>query len=297
MSVRRAARCLATTLVLVAACRPVARDTSRAAKPASTAVTRESADKLLLGALGVLDRLDDFDEARAMELVFERISQWSRAARPPADAWRVDPLVDALPPDLRGGDVAPPLDAESLTLPDDVVWLRDERWLADIAKVARGDAVTDLDVAANLFRWTVRSLAPVADPPMVATVDSDATRWWLPGEILLAGRASPAQRAWVFLELVRHAGLDGALLATPDAAGNPRPWIPAVVCDGEAYLFEPTYGMAIPIIAGWCGLVTSGGSEGVGWATTKSVVSTSFAVILLNLVISSGAYLITGAAG
>jgi phospholipid/cholesterol/gamma-HCH transport system permease protein len=54
------------------------------------------------------------------------------------------------------------------------------------------------------------------------------------------------------------------------------------------------YGMAIPIIAGWCGLVTRGGSEGVGWATTKSVVSTSFAVIVLNLVISSLAYLLTG---
>src|SRR5207237_10696773 len=45
------------------------------------------------------------------------------------------------------------------------------------------------------------------------------------------------------------------------------------------------YGMAIPIIAGWCGLTTKGGSEGVGWATTKAVVSTSFAVILLNLLI------------
>lgn len=55
-----------------------------------------------------------------------------------------------------------------------------------------------------------------------------------------------------------------------------------------------TFGMTIPIIAGWCGLVTSGGSEGVGWATTKAVVSTSFAVIILNLVISSLAFLITG---
>jgi phospholipid/cholesterol/gamma-HCH transport system permease protein len=54
------------------------------------------------------------------------------------------------------------------------------------------------------------------------------------------------------------------------------------------------YGMAIPIIAGWCGLTTKGGSEGVGWATTKAVVSTSFATILLNLLISSIAYLVTG---
>jgi phospholipid/cholesterol/gamma-HCH transport system permease protein len=56
-----------------------------------------------------------------------------------------------------------------------------------------------------------------------------------------------------------------------------------------------TFGMTIPIIAGWCGLTTRGGSEGVGWATTKAVVATSFAVILENLLISSLAYLITGA--
>ncbi|MBI3074493.1 MAG: ABC transporter permease [Deltaproteobacteria bacterium] len=56
------------------------------------------------------------------------------------------------------------------------------------------------------------------------------------------------------------------------------------------------YGMAIPVIAGYCGLVTRGGSEGVGWATTNSVVATSFAVITLNLIISAIAYLFTGGA-
>lgn len=52
------------------------------------------------------------------------------------------------------------------------------------------------------------------------------------------------------------------------------------------------YGMTIPILAGWCGLATTGGSEGVGWSTTKAVVATSFAVIFLNVVISTVFYFI-----
>lgn len=46
------------------------------------------------------------------------------------------------------------------------------------------------------------------------------------------------------------------------------------------------YGCAIPLIAGQAGLEASGGSEGVGWATTRSVVNASFAVILLDFIIS-----------
>lgn len=261
---------LAAALALVAApgCR---REPPRAAGPAPTpAVSRDSADKLLLGAIGVLDRLDEFDEARGMELVFERITQWGRTV--PADsAWQPDPLVESLPAEVRAAADAPPLDAAAFVAPADVIWLRDERWLADVARTARGDAVRDLDVARNLFRWTVRSLAVVADPPMVPTEETKATRWWLPGEILLAGRASPAQRAWIFLALVRHAGLDAAMLATPGPGGRPRPWIPAVVCDGEAHLFEPTYGIPIP------------GPGGTGIATARQAAADPTILAALSL--------------
>ncbi len=52
------------------------------------------------------------------------------------------------------------------------------------------------------------------------------------------------------------------------------------------------YGAAIPIVSGHAGLSTFGGSEGVGWATTKAVVNSSLAVIMLNLVISTAAFLV-----
>ena len=53
-----------------------------------------------------------------------------------------------------------------------------------------------------------------------------------------------------------------------------------------------SYGVAIPIIASHAGLTTTGGSAGVGWATTRAVVNTSFAVIVIDFVISGLAFLV-----
>jgi phospholipid/cholesterol/gamma-HCH transport system permease protein len=46
------------------------------------------------------------------------------------------------------------------------------------------------------------------------------------------------------------------------------------------------YGAAIPVVAGICGLAARGGSEGVGNATTRAVISASFVVILLDFLLS-----------
>jgi phospholipid/cholesterol/gamma-HCH transport system permease protein len=51
------------------------------------------------------------------------------------------------------------------------------------------------------------------------------------------------------------------------------------------------YGAAIPIVSGYCGLSTFGGSEGVGWATTRAVVNTSLAIIILTFFISGAGFL------
>ncbi len=52
------------------------------------------------------------------------------------------------------------------------------------------------------------------------------------------------------------------------------------------------YGGAIAIVSAQRGLQTFGGSEGVGRATTRAVVGSSFAIILLNLLVSSLAYVL-----
>lgn len=215
-------------------------------------VARVSREKILDSALTVLDRLDDFDDVRGAELVFDRLNQWARLV--PAQAaggWRADPLVNTLPERLRDELQAVAPEAAGFSATGDVTYLRDQRWLADIARVARGEARSDVEVARALFVWTIRSLALVGDPPSAPTPTNPGTRWYFPGEILLSGRASGPQRAWIFLQLLRHAGIDAVMLATGNAEqGTLRPWVPAVLASGELHLFEPVYGMPIPAPAG-----------------------------------------------
>ncbi len=52
------------------------------------------------------------------------------------------------------------------------------------------------------------------------------------------------------------------------------------------------YGAAIPVVSGYCGLSARGGSEGVGWATTRAVIGSSFAVILLDFILSGLGYVL-----
>lgn len=54
------------------------------------------------------------------------------------------------------------------------------------------------------------------------------------------------------------------------------------------------YGAAIPVVSGYCGLTAYGGSEGVGMATTRAVVNSALAVIILNLLISAAGYMVFG---
>ncbi len=209
-----------------------------------TGATEGMREQLLAGMIAVLAELDRYDEVRAAEQVFDRLVQWSHAARPAE--WRPDPLVATLPPDLRAAG-AEVLERTTFDGIGDMHAIRDRVWLADIARTARGGGVDELEAATRLFQWTIRWLAAVSDPPMVPSEAVPGSRWFFPGEILLAGRGSPGQRAWIFLELLRQAGIDGVMLATPGrGGGTPRPWVPAAIIDGEAYLFEPAYGLPIP---------------------------------------------------
>jgi phospholipid/cholesterol/gamma-HCH transport system permease protein len=46
------------------------------------------------------------------------------------------------------------------------------------------------------------------------------------------------------------------------------------------------YGVAVPVISGACGLAARGGARGVGQATTAAVVGSSFAIVMLDSLVS-----------
>ncbi len=54
-----------------------------------------------------------------------------------------------------------------------------------------------------------------------------------------------------------------------------------------------SYGVAVPIVSGACGLAAWGGARGVGQATTDAVVGSSFVIVMLDSVISLIAYMVS----
>ena len=90
----------------------------------------------------------------------------------------------------------------------------------------------------------------------------------------------------------------GGLTAKYSFAVNPGLFFDASQVRGRhvvlLILKSVSYGAAIPVVAGFCGLRARGSSEGVGWATTAAVIGGSFAVIILDFVISAAALLLTG---
>jgi len=124
--------------------------------------------------------------------------------------------------------------------------------LLTLPKTAKGESLDDIDVAIALFRWTIRSFGYRKRPTAVG--NSYAVARVCDGlsgaKFFYLGRGSAAQRSWIFLELLRQAGLKGVMLGTVGRDGSYLPWLPAVLVGGEAYLFEPTYGMPVPSRAG-----------------------------------------------
>jgi phospholipid/cholesterol/gamma-HCH transport system permease protein len=87
----------------------------------------------------------------------------------------------------------------------------------------------------------------------------------------------------------------GALTASISFRVNPQVFVDVsrvTIADLTVGLSKcVAYGAAIPIVSGYCGLTARGGSEGVGWATTRAVIGSSFAVIVLDFLLSGAGYL------
>ncbi len=173
----------------------------------------------------------DVDHLRDAYL-FRQIVRW--VDTPEHDDWVLSDWFDSLatnPQEDTGGQEEASLDDESLN---------------------------QLETATRLFDWTVRNVAlqpmrleppaGVSPPPLPAGMVFEGPGYRQTDyQTLFRGLGDRFQRAGVFTQLCRQAGLDSALLATRSTdAGELIPWAVGVLIDGEVYLFEPELGTFIP---------------------------------------------------
>ncbi|MBA4015764.1 MAG: hypothetical protein C0483_01110 [Pirellula sp.] len=139
---------------------------------------------------------------------------------------------------------------------DDGKVLREIVWLRDAARFAVGDATDPLQRAERLFDWTIRNIQLIPDD-----APAEQRLPLLPWHVLVFGRGTALDRAWLFQLLARQQGLDVVLLAYPDvsdkdlaATDGKRWWCAALALEGAAtggkpaglYLFDTRWGTPIP---------------------------------------------------
>jgi tetratricopeptide (TPR) repeat protein len=210
-------------------------------------------DQNLQYAFDVLRGTEEFQTAESLGTVVARLNQWSQQKQPLAD-WQPEPILETLPEDLRSlpavrslGDLSfPPTDG-----PD----LQQTVWLSAIAERARGQESQPLAIAQALFDWVIRNEQIEREAHMPVP--------HMGREILILGRCTATDRAWIFSLLARQQGLDVVELAISDQGpnGEPRNWLPALLLDGELYLFDTRLGLPIA------------GSDGKPVATLKDVMA------------------------
>lgn len=195
-------------------------------------------EDLLAFAIDNLDNLEEFDNQVMINRIIDRLNEWIRL-QPHDDDWQADPLLATLPDHLRSLPVVAELGV--LKFPRyDGGHLQEAVWLRNVAQAACGDEIGDLARARNLFDWVVRNI-------QLDRQESSALNY-TPGQTLLVGHGDAIDRAWLFILLARQLRLDAVMLAFEDAdePDGLRLWLPALLTDGQLYLFDPRLGLPIP---------------------------------------------------
>jgi hypothetical protein len=209
--------------------------------PATSATQQDEQGKELFDwSINILNHVDEYETVDATQQVLERLNQWI-AEQPALRDWQVDPLVSKLPKEFRDLRQMQGLDEMKFKIVDDNNPLLEAVWMRDVAKGAVGNETHDLARAKKLFDWTVRNIQLDSD-------DKPGVYHYLAADTLFFGHGAALDRAWVFILLARQQDLDVVMLALPAEGdeGKPHPWLPALLLDGQLYLFDTRLGLAIP---------------------------------------------------
>ncbi len=136
-----------------------------------------------------------------------------------------------------------------------------------------GETADQLIVCYKLFDWVVRNVqldellpypqkttaGPAAGsdaqdpmqtwPPPMRAEPGPGYRYY-PWHVLQYGHGDMLQRARVFILLCRQLEIEAVMLGIDTKSGRPTPWLPAVLLNGELYLFDTQLGIPIPASGG-----------------------------------------------
>ena len=223
----------------------------------------------------LLEQYIELEPEKANRQIAYHLNRWSET-RPSADAspsgllQSVSGLIEPDQLDKRGTDTSFQY-GDALHLRDSFLFNRlyswvdvdalDERllaeWFSQQEKSLGEETTAQLRTASRLFDWTIRNIALEPDRPLSPAPPGprfpNGMTFQGAGyrqsdyQTLMRGLGDGLQRAGVFTQLCRQAGLPAALLGMIDSkSGAVRPFCVGVLIADEIYLFEPSLGIFVP---------------------------------------------------
>tara|TARA_R110002073_G_scaffold5624_21_gene34684 strand:- start:65 stop:1852 length:1788 start_codon:yes stop_codon:yes gene_type:complete len=156
-------------------------------------------------------------------------------------------------------------------------------WLAEQEEKLGADQTNQLRSACRFFDWTIRNVAlePFVSPPALQITPPELPLGMIfqgagyrqtDYESVWRGTGDSLQRAGVFTQLCRQAGITAAMLAIQSTeTGELIPWAVGVLVGENVYLFEPALGVFIP------------GPDQIGIATLAQARSDAAVMRRLNI--------------
>lgn len=126
----------------------------------------------------------------------------------------------------------------------DIERLRNDLLLNAVTKHAVGQGKTDLERVANIFTYLVRNTELIASHPDELPLTSYQS--------YLLGKNTPADRGWLFVELLRQLKINAVILSGPmpkdiEEWDPNQPFLVGVLLDKHVYLFDPRLGLPLTI--------------------------------------------------
>lgn len=121
----------------------------------------------------------------------------------------------------------------------DVEFIRDAQMFREIVDLALSQ---EEHPEKALFDWVIRNVELITEADSVAKT---------PYEIVMFGRGTAEERAWVFAELIRQLRLDTYIIK-PQGADDSSRWLVAVEDEnGLSQLYDPVIGTLVPTSTDW----------------------------------------------
>lgn len=225
-------------------CTPAA-STKTTTTKSEAAAEQEAETRTLRNLENALANLqpDKLGIASSLEQAVAVLNEWAKGARRIAEksgtAWeptQPHSLLKSLPKEW--------MDQVTLSqfIERDAMYLRDCLWAGQASRFGAGDADSDLDTVVNLFDFVTRNVDLI--PAGHRNVPLG------PFDVMVLGRGTAQERAWIFAELLRQRNIDSIILtprrASREAEADDHHILVGVLFEKDILLFDPTLGMPLP---------------------------------------------------